>query len=1275
MKQFSKANQILEKLDRIITNILLLIMVLITLYVTIARQMISWLDDYKPKLTSILSEMLNSPVTIEHLNGSWGILSPKIEASNIFIGNSKQYLKINKFVIDIDIPRSILKRQVQIAAVYGDNVHLQVRENQPNNWSIDGIPKQKDPISPKIIFSQLQRFKKISLTNSTIKILAYDQPVHTFRHVNATLTHSTEEQIRLDGILYANDNSPLVLSIDTFIDPTKWQELKATIYANIPYTNWQSWIPKDLNLPWNIKKLTLGGEFWVNIRSGQIRSLTFTTKHSNLTIQHNQENTVHIKDIAMNGWFNHYKQQYIGIQIAGLSFTTNDVPFNNLDLLLTRSNFNNKIKWNAQANKITINDFIPPILALAPIPPTADDIIKTMQPSGFIKNLNVDWYPDKPITEQIKFSANLEKVSFNPYKNTVGAGNISGKIVGGINSGQLDLDSNNFWLLIAKIYSKAWSFNHATASLHWSFKDDVFSLFSHFMQLTGYEGNLSGDMMIRLHPQNGIKDYMDLRVNIANGDASYTSKYVPSKANIDPQLIDWLNTAIKSGHIETGFFQYQGSLDKRTPPTAHTLLLYMKPDNTTVDYHAPWPAIENVNGEIFIDPSGTRVFASQGNIANTLLTNISVNIPLVAKPAITHLYFDTEIDSKIDNLLSVLKLAPVEISNIFKTWQGSGQLKGQLQLNIPLAKHSAPIVVTDFSVTNGQLRLKQFPLPPLSNITGDFHYDSTKGLSSEKVSAYILGYPLQGIISAEGEGKPSSLFNIKGNLDLATLANWYKGHKSYWPFSGKTDYELKLKLADSSELTITSQLQGIILDLPSPFAKSAMQKQNFSYHSAFNDKQNTKFQVNYGNLITSAIELDKQQNLSGELLINQGKATFSKKQGLQIRGNLDSINLEDWKLFYDNYVIKSITNKPNQTFNINSIRSLDLRIGQAYGFNFPSQPLALYLQPTGEYGWRLDVNSPSLAGRITAPQINDLPYYINLKYLKIPKEFLTKSSKSQIHSKNTFNFNNIPSTNLFIQNLYFDNDSIGTIQFKNTHSSSGLQFSNINMNLKGLSVKGNLDWQIGKQTTFNGKLSGKNIENILKKWGIQPSITAKSFSAIINGSWPGDPTNLTIQNFTGKINSQFKTGRLLTVDDSSTNILRVFGILNSESIARRLRLDFSDLFKSGLTYDRIKGEFTSQNGIYQTTKPFELEGPSMLMSMTGQLNMTNQQINAILKVGVPLGSNISLATLAVAPPIGGAMLIVDHFLGNQLMKLAAVTYNIQGNWNNPSITLSTPINK
>lgn len=1256
------------KVRKLIISSLMLILVLITLYVTIARQLVSWVSEYKFHLQETLSETLNTPVTIGSLQGSWDILSPTITVNNVHIGNQEQKLEADQLILKVDIPSSIMNWQIRIARIHGENLKLQIRENQPGIWSIGGIPRQKDPITPKIVLTQLQRFKKISISNSTISVHPYQQPTRIFTHANATLTHFTDENMRLDGILHINESHPLSFSATADINPKKWYKFKGTLYADIPYINWQTWLPKDITLPWKFKTLTLGGQVWATMKNGQIRSATIETKHSQVAFQHQQQRkTVTIKDINTRAWYNAYRQEYLGVQVKSLSFNLNNTPFKNLDLLFNKQLKDNQQQWTFQANSLNIEKLIQPVLTLAPISKNISEAITTVNPKGIVHNLNIKWFPEKPLIERVQFIADLENVSFSPYKDTVGVGNISGKIQGGINQGFLNLDTNDFSLFIAKIYNKPWQYHHAKTTLNWSFDGTVISIFSHLMKLKGDEGDLVGDMMIRLFPKDPIKDYMDLRVNITNGHANYTPKYIPSKADIDPDLVKWLNTSIIKGDIETGFFQFQGSLDKKTPPTAHSLLLYMKPKNAEINYQAPWLPISHVDGEVFLEPSGIRILANKGVISNTQLTDININIPHVDKPIITKLYLNAKISSTIDDTLKVLKSAPNEISHVFHDWQGAGNLIGNIQLTIPLAKHHQPIIITNFSTKNGQLNL-QHPVPALTNISGNFRYDSHLGLSSPSVSAYAFGNLIKGSITAKGtNGEPLSQMKLTGYADIKKLINWYLPTNNDWPISGKTPYNLNISIGEKNQLTVTSNLEGIVVDLPPPFTKTAQQKQNFFYQMDFGKGQHTKLQANYGSLISTAITMDEnQRNWKGELLLNQGKAAISPKSGLHVRGNLNHVDLEDWKKTYEHY-FTNYTPDTKSKLGINMLRSVDLRIGKITGYNLPPQQAALYLQPTGEQGWRLDIHSPSISGRITAPQTNRLPLYVHLHYLKIPQTLI--SSLKEPNSTGEFNTDNIPNIDLSIQKLFLDDDLIGIIRLKNTTSKQSLKLSNLALNLKGLRIRGELNWKIGKQTIFNGRLSGKNIEDIFTKWNIKPSITAKSFKANINGSWLGSPSDFSIEHFTGTISSELKSGRLLSVDNSSTNLLRVFGILNSDAISRRLRLDFTDLYQSGLSYDIITADLKSENGILHMVKPTTLEGPSMVMSMTGKVNLRTQEMDTTLKAGIPLGSNISIATLAVAPPIGGAMLIVDYFLGNKLTKLVAVTYGIKGNWNNPTVTL------
>lgn len=1253
----------ITKLYRHIISLLLLAIVLITLYVVVARQAVIWIADYKVELQDKLSKTLhNTPVSIGDIKGSWDIFSPTITVQNIYIGTQEQMLAVDQLTLELDIPSSILNWQLRIDKIHGENLTLQIRENNPDDWSIGGIPKQKDPITPEMVLTQLQRFQKLSISNSTISIHPYQQPSRIFTHVNATLTHLSDEDMRLDGILYINDDKPLTLSINASIIPKHWHKLKAKFYANIPNINWEPWLPKNLTLPWKFNDLTLGGQVWGAIRKGELKKLTLETKNSQIAVKYKNNSMVAFKDISMNAWFNQHDQNK-NLHISNLSFSADQTHFQNASIDIRQQNTNNEQQWYLQSNTLNIENTLIPTLALAPIPQNIQQVIHDVAPKGNINNLHITWLPDKPLIESLKFSADVENISFNPYKETVGAGNITGNIQGGINEGTLNLKATDFSLFIDALFDKPWHYKQADSKLNWSFDGEKISLFSHLMQLKADEGDLTGDMMIRLYPDNPIQDYMDLRVNIINGDASYAPKYIPSKAKMSKELVHWLNTAIIGGHIEKGYFNYQGSINKNTPPTAHALLLYMKANKAEVNYQKPWLPIRDIAGEIFVEPSAVKILAEHGTISKSILEKIKVYIPLNPEQKVHHLYAKTQLKSTVNDTLNILKHSPKNISEVFANWQGQGALQGKLQLDIPLEKHQEPIIITNFKIDNASLNL-QHPIPPLINISGEFNYNSQQGLSSDQVTANVFGNPISGTIEAEGKSYPISHFKLKGNINTAKLINWYAPSKESSPIQGRTPYNLGLIIAKNNRLTVSSTLKGAQFNLPAPFNKTANQTKNIAFQLDFGKEQPTKIKLDYGTLINSVVAIDKNgQNWHGEVLLNQGKASLSDKQGLQIRGNFGEINIEEWYHFYNNYLAQLTTSKSQ--FNTQEINSINLLIGKVVGFNMPPQQAAIYIQPAGNTGWQLNINSPSLLGRLTAPQTKDLPYYIHLTYLKIPQTLTELLNKSESSSK--LDLSKIPSISLSIQQLFLGNEPIGSIRFDNEKHEEGLKATNIAINLRGAHIRGDLDWKIGKQTTFKGKLFGRNLDKVLASWNIKPSITAEKFSVLINGTWKGSPTDFSPDHFTGSLSPKLESGRILSFDESTANILRIFGILNIEAITKQLRLDFSDFYKPGLAFNTIQGELQGDNGLLTITKPLVLEGPSMLISMLGNANMQTHQIDAIVKVGIPLASSISLATLAVTPPIGGALLVADYFLGNELMKIAAVSYTVKGDWNNPVI--------
>jgi uncharacterized protein YhdP len=138
----------------------------------------------------------------------------------------------------------------------------------------------------------------------------------------------------------------------------------------------------------------------------------------------------------------------------------------------------------------------------------------------------------------------------------------------------------------------------------------------------------------------------------------------------------------------------------------------------------------------------------------------------------------------------------------------------------------------------------------------------------------------------------------------------------------------------------------------------------------------------------------------------------------------------------------------------------------------------------------------------------------------------------------------------------------------------------------------------------------------------------------------------------------------------------LFGLLNFNAINRRLRLDFSDLFGKGLSYDRVQGVLGATNGVYLTREPIRLTGPSSNIEMNGTLDLAHDQIDAKLLVTLPLTNNLPLAALIVgAPAVGGALFVVDKLLGDRVARFASVQYRVKGPWQNPEIAFDKPFEK
>ena len=71
-----------------------------------------------------------------------------------------------------------------------------------------------------------------------------------------------------------------------------------------------------------------------------------------------------------------------------------------------------------------------------------------------------------------------------------------------------------------------------------------------------------------------------------------------------------------------------------------------------------------------------------------------------------------------------------------------------------------------------------------------------------------------------------------------------------------------------------------------------------------------------------------------------------------------------------------------------------------------------------------------------------------------------------------------------------------------------------------------------------------------------------------------------------------------------------------------MKLDFKDLYQSGLSFDRFEAAINIADGLARTSEPMDLRGPTARMRLSGESDLRRNLIDADLVVSLPLGSNL-----------------------------------------------------
>jgi hypothetical protein len=313
----------------------------------------------------------------------------------------------------------------------------------------------------------------------------------------------------------------------------------------------------------------------------------------------------------------------------------------------------------------------------------------------------------------------------------------------------------------------------------------------------------------------------------------------------------------------------------------------------------------------------------------------------------------------------------------------------------------------------------------------------------------------------------------------------------------------------------------------------------------------------------------------------------------------------------------------------------------------------------------LKIKSPAARGFIKYPKLLDKDEVINGSFEYIDTSFFAGGSYLTSLPKI-----NIKAKYLKSNNLVFDNFHLTMTPMNDYIEITKLNFKNIHLEMTSSGK-----WFIIDKirTELFADIKSDNFGLALKTLGYPDTIKGGKLQAELSGTWKGSIQDFDFSKTKGTLNFNIEKGQINELDKGTQALGQVLGLFSISSIPKRLSLDFSDFFSTGLSFDNLNTEIDLNSGIADTKK-MTITGSFGEMRLSGKSDLINHTHDQVL-IFIPDLSSTSLVTGAViGGPIGAAASIFyDKLLkefGVDTNKLAGIEYSIKGPWSDPEIKVT-----
>ncbi|HLT25529.1 MAG TPA: YhdP family protein [Zeimonas sp.] len=784
---------------------------------------------------------------------------------------------------------------------------------------------------------------------------------------------------------------------------------------------------------------------------------------------------------------------------------------------------------------------------------------------------------------------------------------------------------------------------------------------------------------------------VDFTGRLERADAARTARYLPLV--VPARVRDWVHDAVRAGRSDDVRFVLRGDLGDFPFRDADrgTFVVEASLSEGRLAYAPGWPAIERIRGVLRFERAGMEIEAHSGAVWNAAIGETRARIADFERPL---LLVEGSGAGPAQDMIRFINESPLRtrVADFTRETSVAGDAKLQIALELPLDDLDATRVRGAVQFAGNDVVLGG-TLPPLAGLAGRLEFTEDR-LALRGLQARFLG----GAVQAQGEAPAPGQLRVdaKGAIPAAALAEWRDASfgaalpaRLAGSLDGALEFDARFELrAGVSSLAIDTDLKGVTSALPPPFTKAAHERWPLRIESTAASSGAETLRVSLHERAQLVLERERTSGGAGATLrrgaFALGTEAVLPDSGFAARVHTPQLDLDAWRALLDAEAPQAgpvpargatrasatmrepgTAETPSLVPDVVSIVSDRLHVA---GKTF--EDVVVGATRLGA-DWRANLHARGVDGYLQWTAANAEGGHLSARFtrLSIPADRI-----DDIEDLVDSTPRSLPALDIVADELVLGGRELGALQLSahndRTQGAPVWRLQQLQLRNPHGTFDATGDWRArrGEQPPFSTMrftLSIADAGSLLALFDYRDVLRGGAGQLAGEVHWSGSPMRLDTRSLGGELTLSLGKGQFLK---SEPGIAKLIGVVNLQSLRRRLVFDFRDVFAEGFAFDEIDGTVHVLDGVARTDD-FRMRGVAAQVAIRGEASLPAETQSLVVEVRPELNAGLaSLAYAALAnPALGLGSFVAQMVLREPLQQIFAFEYDVTGPWDDPQV--------